>query len=111
MIFNSKQTKDDRTIITHYEANQQINIFITELEADLESLKGDSFQRHTPEYYDEVMYYNNFHQTIPQSLLLSNCYLSFINVYRTEGKSLFEAVSAFLEEYKKGELVYVSKIS
>ena len=97
----SNSTKEDRIIIACHSANEEVKYFIEYLKEDLETLKGESFQRHDPEYYDEVSYYNNFHQLIPQSLILSDCYKTFIRLYREEGKSLFEAISAFLEEYEK----------
>ena len=97
----SNSTKADKIIIACHSANEEVKYFIEDLKEDLETLKGESFQRHDPEYYDEVSYYNNFHQLIPQSLILSKCYSTFITVYREQGKSLYEAISAFLEEYEK----------
>ena len=99
MITNSAEVKETKTIVARYEAAQEVKVFIEELKEDLETLRGESYQRHTPEFYDEVSYYNDFHKFIPQSLILSKCYLEFISLYREQGKSLFEAISAFLEEY------------
>ncbi len=77
----------------------QIDLFITDLREDAATtLSGESYQRHEPEYFDEVTYYNWFHRYIPQELLLSDCYLQFINLYRA-GKNLQESVRAFLEVY------------
>ena len=97
---NSKEVKETTTYLTCYGAEQEIKIFIEELKEDVEVLKGESFQRHDPEYYDEVDFYNNFHQGIPRALLLSSCYIEFNRLYREEGKSLYEAVSAFIKEYE-----------
>jgi hypothetical protein len=99
MITNSAEVKETKTIIARYEAEQEVKVFIEELKEDLDTLRGESYQRHTPEFYDEVSYYNDFHKFIPQSLILSKCYLAFISLYSEQGKSLFEAISAFLEEY------------
>lgn len=98
--YNSKQVKEDTTLLACHEAEREIKIFIEELKEDVEALKGESFQRHDPEYYDEVDFYNNFHQCIPRALLLSSCYVEFSRLYREEGKSLYEAVSAFIKEYE-----------
>lgn len=101
MIKNSANVKEFKTIIAYHGAEQEVKVFIKELKEDLELLKGESFQRHEPEFYDEASYYNDFHQLIPPSLILSECYKTFIRLYREEGKSLYEAISAFLEEYDK----------
>ena len=74
--------------------------FIEELKECLEVLIGESFQRHKPEYYDEVDFYNAFHQFIPSSLILTSCYIKFITLYHKEGKNLYEAVLAFIAEYE-----------
>lgn len=97
----SNDTKADEIITAGCSANEEVKEFIEDLKEDLEILRGESYQRHDPDYYDEVNYYNSFLLSIPQSLLLSKCFLTFINVYREQGKSLYEAVSAFLEEYEK----------
>lgn len=99
MLTNSVEVKETKAIIARHAAEQEVKVFIEELKEDLETLKGESYQRHVPEFYDEVRYYNDFHQLIPQSLILSKCYLAFISLYREQCKSLFEAISAFLEEY------------
>jgi hypothetical protein len=98
--YNSKQVKEDKTLLACHEAEREIKIFIEELKEDVEALKGESFQRHDPEYYDEVEYYNNFHKLIPRSLVLTNSYRRFIKVYREDGGSLHDAVLAFLDAYE-----------
>ena len=100
MISNSLESKHNKTILAVYEANNQVELFIKELKEDLDSLKGECFQRHQPEYYEEVEYYNWFHQNIPQSLILSDYYKMFIHLYGKEKKSLFDCISAFIEEYE-----------
>lgn len=88
-------------------ARSEVEAFIKDLREDLEALKEERFQRHIPEYYDEVNYYNWFHEHIPQSLLclpgyqVPDCYKAFSQVYHIEHKNLFEAISAFLEAYDK----------
>ena len=84
-----------------------VKMFIEELERDLEALKGESYQRHIPEYYDECEYFNWFHSNIPQALLLSDAYDAFIHYYRGMGKNLYDSVSAFIVEAKR--LFYVNK--
>ena len=74
--------------------------FVNSLKEDLELLKAERFQRHDPEYYDEVKYYNTFHKLIPNSLVLTNSYRRFIKVYREEGGSLRDAVLAFINAYE-----------
>ena len=74
--------------------------FIEELKECLKVLKEESYQRHRPEYFDEVDFYNTFHQFIPTSLILASCYTKFITLYHKEGKSLYESVLAFLVEYE-----------
>lgn len=75
--------------------------FIDGLKADLELLKGESYQRHQPEYYDERTYYNWFHKQIPFTLYASNCYLQFIGSYNM-GNNLFYSVRLFIEEFERG---------
>lgn len=75
--------------------------FIEHLREDLESLKEERFQRNIPEYHAEVCYYNNFIKYIPDKLFLTPCYEAFLHLYIDKGKSLYEAVSAFIEEYDK----------
>lgn len=78
--------------------------FIERLRGDLDSLKEEEkFQRHIPEYYAEGCYYNYFHRNIPNELFLTPCYEAFLHSYIDKGKNLYESVSAFLEEYDKGE--------
>lgn len=74
--------------------------FILSIKEDLWMLKEESFQRHEPEYYDEVEYYSNFHKLIPDSLVLTDSYKRFTKVYAEEGGSLRDAVLAFLEAYE-----------
>lgn len=100
MSYQSEISNYDKSVLAQYEARRAIEIFINEITEDLEILKQESFQRHTPQFHDEVEYYNYFHNLIPSSLLLSECYKAFLKVYIEEGKNLFEAVSAFLEVYK-----------
>lgn len=78
------------------------NNFINKLKEDLELLKGESYQRHTPRYYDEGEYYNWFHKHIPTSLYFSNCYLNFINSYHESGNNLLHSVTSFIEEFERG---------
>ena len=101
IITRSKELKENNTTTTCFYAKDEVEIFIKEIKEDLDILKEESFQRHEPEYFDEVEYYNNFHKMIPKSLLLSNCYKTFIRLYRQEGKNLFESISAFIDEYEK----------
>lgn len=97
----------DRAAFALHTARSEVETFIKDLREDLEALKEERFQRHSPEYYDEVNYYNWFHEHIPQSLLclpnnqVPNCYQAFSQIYHIEHKNLFEAISAFLEVYDK----------
>ena len=76
--------------------------FIGKLKVDLEELRTkDCFKRHTPEYYEERTYYNWFHESIPKSLLLSDCYIAFVEHYIRNGESLFVAIKRFIEAYEK----------
>lgn len=95
-----KETKEEISKDYVYLATRDEEGFIKDLKEDLETLKGESFQRHTPEYYDEYYYYNEFHRHIPNSLLLSSCYKVFIEGYRENNKSLYECVTAFIKEYE-----------
>ena len=75
--------------------------FIRTLKADLEELRTkECFNRHTPDYYEERIYYNWFHESIPKSLLLSKCYLAFVELYIQNGESLFVAIKRFIEVYE-----------
>lgn len=82
-----------------------IKLFIDNLEKDLELLKGESYQRHEPDYYDEHDYYNWFHRYIPQALLMSDAYNAFIHYYKNMDKNLYDSVNAFIMEAKR--LFYV----
>ena len=75
--------------------------FIRTLKVDLEELRTkECYERHTPDYYEERTYYNWFHESIPKSLLLSKCYLAFVEQYIQNGESLFIAVKKFIEVYE-----------
>lgn len=101
MIVDSKEVIHNSTMLALHDAHSKVEVFIKDLKDDLETLKEECFQRHVPAFYEEVCYYNWFHKDIPQSLLLSDCYKAFTEIYLKEGRSLFEAISAFLEEYEK----------
>lgn len=74
--------------------------FIDNLKEDLEKLRTkECFKRHTPDYYEERRYYNLFHTSIPKSLLLSKCYLAFVEQYIHNGERLFVAIKKFIEVY------------
>lgn len=83
---------------------ENIKLFIDELQKDLELLKGENYQRHKPDYYDEREYYNWFHRYIPQALLMSDAYNAFIHYYNM-GKNLYDSVNAFIREARR--LFYV----
>ena len=75
--------------------------FIDDLKEDLDILASEEcYQRHTPDYYEERVYYNWFHEFIPKSLLLSKCYLAFVEQYIQNGESLFIAIKKFIEAYE-----------
>ena len=104
MLSESKKEFANGIIESH---KAEIKIFIDNLEEDLEILKGENYQRHEPDYYDEREYYNWFHRYIPQALLMSDAYNAFIHYYRDMGKNLYDSVNAFIVEAKR--LFYVNK--
>ena len=95
-----KRNKEELPAEYVYFSKQGEQLFIKDLKEDLETLKGESFQRHEPEYYDERWYYNEFHNKMPESLLLSRCYAVFVKEYIKNGKSLYESVDAFIKKYE-----------
>ena len=82
------------------ELYEEVN-FINGLKEDLEELRTkECFKRHTPDYYEERRYYTLFHTSIPKSLLLSKCYLAFVEQYIHNGERLFVAINKFIEVYE-----------
>ena len=103
MLGDSKE-EFTKSVIESQKAN--IKLFIDELQKDLELLKGENYQRHEPDYYDEREYYNWFHRYIPQALLMSDAYNAFIHYYKDMGKNLYDSVDAFIMEANR--LFYVN---
>lgn len=95
-----KRNKEELPTEYIYLIKEAEQSFIKDLKDDLETLKGESFQRHEPEYYNERWYYNEFHSRMPESLLLSSCYTAFAKEYIKDDKSLYEGINAFIEEYE-----------
>lgn len=82
------------------ELSKEVN-FINGLKEDLEELRTkEHFQRHTPDYYAERVYYNLFHEQMPHSLQAHKCYLAFVKSYIENGESLFIAIKKFVEAYE-----------
>jgi hypothetical protein len=100
-------TKEEVMSDAVWKASEAIQSFIHFVKEDLDILKGESYQRHDPDFYDEREYYNWFHQSMPEGLILSAPYKVFIKCYQEEGKSLHESVSAFIKEAE--EKIYVNK--
>ena len=100
-------TKEEVASVAVWKAAEAIKSFIQFAKEDLDILKGESYQRHDPDFYDEREYYNQFHQSMPEGLLLSAPYKVFIKCYQEEGKSLYESISAFIKEAE--EKIYVNK--
>ena len=81
---------------------------ITILEADLPKLEMDeSFQRHTPEYYNCVIYYEDLVETLLElggkdQVNLFGAYLVGLLAYQVMERqvSLYDAVKMILEELK-----------
>lgn len=77
--------------------------FILGLREDLPTLTNERFRRHTPQYWDEVNYYNTLIEMCPKELLLTSLLGNFIYKYTTTNKDLYDLVTEFLNRYDAGD--------